>query len=92
MIDFAFSTIFNWAFQVVPVVKNAPANAGDIKDMWLMPGSGWSPGGGHWQSAPVFLPAESHGQRSLAGYSPQGCKEPDTTGATEQAGTKFNKM
>ena len=28
---------------------------------------------------PVFLPGESHGQRSLAGYSPQGCKELDTT-------------
>ena len=26
----------------------------------------------------VFLPGESHGQRSLAGYSPQGCKESDT--------------
>ena len=28
---------------------------------------------------PVFLPAEFHGQRSLAGYSPWGCKESDTT-------------
>ena len=28
---------------------------------------------------PVFLPGESHGQRSLAGYSPWGCKEQDTT-------------
>ena len=28
---------------------------------------------------PVFLPGESHGQRSLAGYSPWGCKESDTT-------------
>ena len=28
---------------------------------------------------PVFLPGESHGQRSLAGYSPWGCKELDTT-------------
>ena len=27
-----------------------------------------------WQSAPVVLPGESHGQRSLAGYSPQGHK------------------
>ena len=27
-----------------------------------------------WQPTPVFLPGESHGQRSLAGYSPQGCK------------------
>jgi len=29
------------------VVKNLPANAGDIRDMDLMPGSGRSPGGGH---------------------------------------------
>ena len=29
--------------------------------------------------APVFLPGESHGQRSLAGYSPRVCKESDTT-------------
>ena len=27
-----------------------------------------------WQPTPVFLPGESHGQRSLAGYSPQGCR------------------
>ena len=27
----------------------------------------------------VFLPGESHGQKSLAGYSPWGCKELDTT-------------
>ena len=27
----------------------------------------------------VFLPGESHGQRSLASYSPWGCKESDTT-------------
>ena len=30
-----------------------------------------------WQPTPVFLPEESHGQRSLAGYSPWGCKELD---------------
>ena len=35
-----------------------------------------------WQPTLVFLPGESHGQRSLAGYSPQGCKESDMTGAT----------
>ena len=29
------------------------------------------------QPAPVFLPGKSHGQRSLAGYSPGDCKEPD---------------
>ena len=32
-----------------------------------------------WQPTPVFLPAESHGRRSLVGYSPQGLKELDTT-------------
>ena len=31
-----------------------------------------------WQSNPVFLSGESHGQRSLVGYSPWGCKELDT--------------
>ena len=30
----------------------------------------------------VFLPGESHGQRRLAGYSPQGCKELDVTEVT----------
>ena len=32
-----------------------------------------------WQPTPVFLPGESHGQRSLAGYSPWGHKESDMT-------------
>ena len=32
-----------------------------------------------WQPTPVILPGESHGQRSLAVYSPWGCKESDTT-------------
>ena len=28
-----------------------------------------------WQPTPVFLPGESHGQKSMVGYSPRGCKE-----------------
>ena len=32
-----------------------------------------------WQPTPVLLPGESHGQRSLVGYSPWGHKESDTT-------------
>ena len=36
-----------------------------------------------WQPTPVLLPGESHGQRSLAGYNPQSCKESDTTEVTE---------
>ena len=34
------------------------------------------------QITPIFLPGEPHGQRSLAGYSPQGLKELDTTEMT----------
>ena len=37
------------------------------------------PWGRAWQPTPVFIAGESHGQRNLAGYSPQGCKEMDTT-------------
>ena len=36
-----------------------------------------------WQPTPVFLPGESHGQRSLAGYSPWGRKESDTAESTQ---------
>ena len=38
-----------------------------------------------WQPTPVFLTGESHGQRSLVGYSPWGHKESDMAEATEQA-------
>ena len=33
--------------QVAIVVENPPADAGDIRDVGLIPGSGRSPGGGH---------------------------------------------
>ena len=39
-----------------------------------------------WQPTAVFLPREPHGQRSLAGYRPQGCKDSDTTEVTECTG------
>ena len=35
-----------------------------------------------WQPTPVFVSGECHGQRSLAGYGPQGFKESDMTEAT----------
>ena len=37
------------------------------------------PGRRKWKPTPVFLPGESHGRRSLGGYSPRGRKESDTT-------------
>ena len=61
------------------IVKNPPANAGDVRDMDLIPGSGRSPWRRAWQPTPVVSPRESVGQRPLAGYSPGGCKESDMT-------------
>ena len=71
------------ASQEALVVKNPPANAGDIRDTCSTPGSGKTPWRRARQPTPLFLPGESHGQRSLAGYSPAGCKESDTTAMTE---------
>jgi len=52
------------ASQVALVVKNPPANAGNIKihSPWV-----WKRA---WQPTPVLLPGESQGQRSLVGYCP----------------------
>ena len=62
------------------LVKNPPAKAGDTRDAGSIPGSGRSPGVREWQPTPVFLPGESgHGERSLAGCSPEGRTESDTT-------------
>ena len=56
------------------MVKNLPANAGDLRDIGLIPGLETSPGG--------HLLEKFHGQKSLAGYSSYGCKESDTTEET----------
>ena len=51
---------------------------------------GWEiPWKREWLPAPVFFPGEFHGQRSLAGYSPWGCKESDMT---EQLTLKKKKL
>ena len=47
--------------------------------MGSIAGLGRSPGGRHGNT-PVFLPGESHGQRSLAGYSPRDTAEQLSTG------------
>ena len=48
-------------------------------DLWV----GKIPWKRKWQPTPVFLPQESHGQRSLEDYSPWGHKELDMTEVTE---------
>ena len=70
------------ASPVVLVVKNPPANLGDIRETDSIPRSRRSPGGGNGNPTPVFLPGESLGQRNQLGYFPQGCKESHMTEAT----------
>ena len=53
--------------------------------MGSIPGSGRFSWRRKWHPTPVFLPGESHGQKSLAGYSPCDLKELDTTEATAGA-------
>ena len=80
--------IFGWASLVALVVKNPPANTGDVRlgfDPWVGKIS-WRRA---WQPTPVFLLGESHGQRSLAGSSPWDCTESDTTKVTQHTGTHF---
>ena len=52
-------------------VKNPPA----MQEMWVQSLGQEDPLEGTWQPTPVFLLAESHGQRSLVGYSPYSRKE-----------------
>ena len=56
--------------------KESTCSAGDLG---LTPGLGRLPWRRRWLPTLVFLPGESHGQRSLAGYSPWGYKESDKT-------------
>ena len=61
------------------MVKNLPANAGDVRDRGSIPGSERSPGGGQDNTLQYSFLENPHGQSSLVGYSPQGHKESDTT-------------
>ena len=66
------------------VTFTAPTNQGEVTLDW---GAGeWHKNilrsSRSWKLTPVYLPGESHGQRSLARYSPWGCPESDTTEAT----------
>ena len=62
-----------WASQLALVVKNPPVSAGDMRqgfDPWVRK----IPWRRAWQPTPVSLSGESHGQRSLVGYSPWACR------------------
>ena len=59
--------------NVALVVKNMPANAGDIRGVGLIPGSGRSPGRGH-DNPLQYACLENPMDRSLVGYTPKGRK------------------
>ena len=76
-------TLCKGASHMMLVVKSLPAKAGDLRDVASIPELGRFPRRRAWEPTPVFLPGESHGQRSLAGYSPWDHKESDTTEVTQ---------
>ena len=58
------------------MVKTLPAIATDISDTGSIPGFPWRR---KWQPTPIVLAGESHGQRTLVGYSARGHRESDPT-------------
>ena len=75
-----FHSWYRWEFPGGALVKNLPANAGDTRDLGLIPGLERSlevENGNPFQYS--CLRKKFHGQRSMLGYSPWGCKELDMT-------------
>jgi len=66
--------LFPWASLMTQRVKHLQCRRPGF-DPW----AGKIPWRRKWQPTPVFLPGESHGWRSLVGYTPLGGRELDTT-------------
>ena len=64
------------------MVKNLPANTGNIRDVGSIPGSGRSPGGGYGNPLQHSCLENPMDRVSLVGYSPWGHKESNTTETT----------
>ena len=65
--------------QVVLVVKNLSASAGDVRDLGWIPGLVRSPGEGNGNLLQYSCLKNPMEQRSLVGYSPWSHKQEDTT-------------
>ena len=70
--------LLHGASQETLGVRNPPTSARGIRRYGFKPWAGKIPWRRAWQPTAVSLPGKSHGQRSLAGYSPRGRKESDT--------------
>ena len=76
------SLIISGASQMVLMVKNSPANTGDIRDMGLISRSGRSPGGGHGNPL-QYSCLENHTDRGAwRSTVHKGCQESDSTEVT----------
>ena len=64
----------SWASQEVQMVKNPPANVGDIRHAGSIPGLARCPGEGHGNPLQYSCLENPHRQKSIAGYSPWGRK------------------
>ena len=64
----------------------------ELKRLRFNPWVGKIPWRRAWQPTPAFLPGESHGQRSLAGYSPRGHTKSDLTEAAEHTLTQGSSI
>ena len=74
-VGFLFSLFrAHWSHSVFTVLLNLPA-VQETQEMWVQSLSQKMPWRRKWRPTPVLLPREFHGQRSLEGYSPWGCKE-----------------
>ena len=69
----------NGASLVAQIVKKKKKSACNAGDPGLIPGLERSPAGGHGNPLQYSCLENSHGQRSLAGYSPESRKESDRT-------------
>ena len=67
-----------WAAQV-ELVEESACQCRKHKRCRVNPWVGKIPWKSIWQPTPLFLPGESHGQRSMEGYSPQGRKDSGMT-------------
>ena len=84
---FAFSSN-KLGFPGGSVGKESACTAGDVGSFLMGRRGPWRR---KRQPTPVFFPGESHGQRSLAGYSPPGCKESDRIEANEHSAHTYTK-
>ena len=75
--------------MVFPGGSDGKESAFNVGDLGMIPGLGRSPEEG-LATLSSILPGEFHGQRSLAGYSPWGHKESDTTEQLSTAHTTFS--